>query len=162
MWLPKQVRKGLQLSPLSLSSLTAWLRLSGRALSEPSQWLWRAQPMVVKSPSQLAASLSWAGSSSTRARSSAWWVRQPLGGSHPQPSKFPRWGPWCCGSEPSHPYLPCLNCWPTQSVSIVRWLLFYAIKFWGGFCTAVDNEIGGGTGTPLQYSCLENSMDEGA
>ena len=29
-------------------------------------------------------------------------------------------------------------------------------------CTHVASKVGEGNGTPLQYSCLENPMDEGA
>ena len=40
-------------------------------------------------------------------------------------------------------------------------------RFWGAwvnqkFCSAHSMHIGEGNGNPLQYPCLENSMDRGA
>ena len=67
-------------------------------------------------------------------------------------------------------YCPLLaNCGMQQTLSMLNWCKSEHVtptkpirSFSENFSTYLEGEFGEGNGTPLQYSCLEKSMDGGA
>ena len=67
------------------------------------------------------------------------------------------------GSNPSllH-YRQILYCWATKEAPWISYKYTYISFFFGGGFPSPLGRSGIGNSNPLQYSCLENSMDKGA